>query len=320
MTSYVSIMGRVLGYDATGLLFQKMPVGIPLAGKGKVFWVDSVSGRSGASGLNPKECLATLMQAYAKCTASQGDTIVCLSSHAENVSDATTNALNKAGITIIGLGQGRLRPTFTVDTANTSTFAVSAANNTIRNCRFIANFLSIAACFTLTTATGFRLEDCFFGDTSGVLDFLNIVKSTGNANTIDGLRVERCRWNSLGTTSMGSLVLSANDIDDCVLMGNYITQVSTVDAAILATISAGVLTNFLAEGNVCYRKNTTTANGSLVNVGGTTSTGFVKGNYVQTLTTTSDKLFTTTVGLAAFENRVTGVVGAQGFAIPAADS
>ena len=39
-----------------------------------------------------------------------------------------------------------------------------------------------------------------------------------------------------------------------------------------------------------------------------------------TLTTTSDQLFTTSVALAAFENRVTGVVGATGFVIPAVDS
>jgi hypothetical protein len=65
---------------------------------------------------------------------------------------------------------------------------------------------------------------------------------------------------------------------------------------------------------------TATTNGSLINVGGTTSTGFVYSNFAQTLTTTADKLFTTTVGLAAFENRVTGAVGATGFVIPAVDS
>jgi hypothetical protein len=155
---------------------------------------------------------------------------------------------------------------------------------------------------------------------SGVLDFLNIVKSTGAANTVDGLSISNCNWNSLGTTSVNSFVLTANDIDSCSLLDNVVTQVTTVDAAILLTVTAGVLTNLLVERNYGYRKNTTTANGSLINVGGTTSTGYVAQNRVQTLTTTADKLFTTTVGLAAFENRVTGVVGATGFVIPAVDS
>jgi hypothetical protein len=43
-------------------------------------------------------------------------------------------------------------------------------------------------------------------------------------------------------------------------------------------------------------------------------------NLIQTLTTTTDLLFTTNVGLGAFDNRVSGVVGASGFLIPAADS
>jgi hypothetical protein len=104
--------------------------------------------------------------------------------------------------------------------------------------------------------------------------------------------ITNCNWNSLGTTSVNSFVLTANDIDSCSLLDNVITQVTTVDAAILLTVTAGVLTNLMVERNYGYRKNTTTANGSLINVGGTTSTGYVALNRVQTLTTTADKLFT----------------------------
>jgi hypothetical protein len=92
------------------------------------------------------------------------------------------------------------------------------------------------------------------------------------------------------------------------------------DKAILAIVTAGVLTNAIVTDNWGYRPNTTTAGGSLITVGGTTSTGIVARNYVQTLTTATDLLFTTNTGLAAFENRVTGVVGATGFVIPAVDS
>jgi hypothetical protein len=225
-----------------------------------------------------------------------------------------------AGVAVIGLGNGNKRPKFTLDTANTATIAVSADNISFYNCQFFANFLSIAACFTLSTAKWFTVQNCFFADTSGVLDFLNIVKSTGAANTIDGLTLTDNVWNSLGTTSVNSFVLTANDIDSATLSRNAICQVTTVDAAILLTVTAGVLTNLTVDWNRGYRKNTTTANGSLINVGGTTSTGFVAHNQVQTLTTASDKLFVTTVGLAAFENRVTGAVGATGFVIPAVDS
>jgi hypothetical protein len=307
--------------------------GVPLtvANPGRVWWLGNATtlqkGDRGASDGNrgtfssPFSTLAGAMTAInADSGAARGDIIIIKPGHAETVSSATALALSVAGVSIIGLGVGNKRPKFTLDTAATATIAVSADNISFYNCQFAANFLSIAACFTLSTAKWFTLQNCYFYDTSGVLDFLNIVKSTGAANTVDGLTVTDCVWNSLGTTSVNSFVLTANDIDSCTLARNQIVQVTTVDAAILLTVTAGVLTNLQAEQNFCYRKNTTTANGSLINVGGTTSTGIVTGNRVQTLTTTSDKLFTTTVGLAAFENRVTGVVGATGFAIPAVDS
>lgn len=304
--------------------------GVPLlqTNPGQVFWVSNnaaslLPGQRGGSDGNRgtyDSPFATLDYAIGMCTAGRGDIIVIKPGHAETISSATALAFDVAGVAIIGLGVGTSRPKFTLDTANTATIAVSAANMSIQNCQFFANFLSIAACFTLSTAKWFTVQNCAFYDTSGILNFLNVFKSTGAANTVDGLTVTGCNWNSLGTTSVNSFVLTANDIDSANLSTNQITMVTTVDAAILITVTAGVLTNFLAESNVGYRKNTTTANGSLINVGGTTSTGYVIGNYVQTLTTTTDKLFTTTVALSAFENKVTGVVGASGFLIPAADS
>jgi hypothetical protein len=227
--------------------------------------------------------------------------------------------LRDAGPQVIGLGAGSARPNITLGTANTATVAVSADNVSFENMIFTANFLSIAACFTLSTAKNFALRNCYFGETSNVLNFLNIVKSTGAANAVDGLTVADCKWNGLGTTSVNALILSANDIDTLTVLRNVVKLARTADAAMIV-ITAGVLTNADIGENKFYSAQTATSNGSLINVGGTTSTGFVYSNRVQTLTTTADKLFTTTVGLAAFENRVTGAVGATGFVIPAVDS
>jgi predicted anti-sigma-YlaC factor YlaD len=164
------------------------------------------------------------------------------------------------------------------------------------------------------------VQACEFRDTSGVLNFLNCIKSTGAANTVDGLTVTDTNWHGLGTTSVGSFILTANDIDRLTLQRNIVILKTTVDAPIYVNVTAGVLTNLYADTNAGYRLNTATTGGSFTNVGGTTSTGIVSCNYMQTKTTTSDLLFTTTVGLAAFENRVSGVTGATGFVIPAADS
>lgn len=295
---------------------------------GKVFWLSNnttglLAGQRGGSDGNHgtfDSPFATLNYALTQCIANRGDVIFIKPGHVETVSSATALNLSTAGVAIVGLGYGSARPKFTLDTANTSTIPVSADNISIQNVQFFANFLSIATCFTLSTAKQFTLQSCMFKDTSGILNFLNIVKSTGVANTVDGLTIQDCGWNGLGTTSVNSFVLTANDIDALTLLRNTVKLARTAVAAILCTVTAGVLTNADIGYNKCYSASTTTTGGSLVNVGGTTSTGFVYDNFVQTLTTTTDLLFTTTVGLAAFDNRVTGVLGASGFLIPTADS
>ncbi|WP_441235655.1 hypothetical protein [Bradyrhizobium sp. 930_D9_N1_4] len=309
----------------TGVMIR----GVPLAQThpGKAFWLSNnttglLPGQRGGSDGNKgtfDSPFSTLAGAVAQCVAGRGDVIFVKPGHAETISSSTALTMSIAGVAVVGLGTGTSRPKWTIDTANTATINVSAADVSFQNVQVVGNFLSIAAAFTLSTAKNFTLQDVEVRDTSGILNFLNAVKSTGAANTVDGLTAINCYWKGLGTTSVNAFILTANDIDGLVMKNNTIKLARTADAA-QVVVTAGVLTNLDCGGNKVYTAQATTANGSLINVGGTTSTGFVYNNYVQTLTTSSDKLFTTTVGLAAFENRVTGVVGATGFVIPAVDS
>lgn len=308
-----------------GITIRGLP--IVITNPGSVFWVYSGSallpGQVGGSNGNKgtfNAPFATVAYALTQCVANRGDVIYVKPGHAETISSATAFAMSIAGVAIIGLGTGANRPTFTLDTANTSTIPVSAANCTVTNCVFAANFLSIAACFTLTTAAEFTISNCYFKDTSSILNFLNIVKSTGAANTVDGLTFNANQVINLGVTTNNTTILTANDIDRLTMQGNYLKWAVQNDVAIAVIVTAGVLTNALVMNNNCYRPNTSTNGGSLINVGGTTSTGIVANNFVQTLDTSADIIFTTTVGLGAFNNYVTGVVGASGFLIPTADT
>lgn len=294
---------------------------------GRVFWLSNVAAppagqRVGSDNSRGtfNEPFATLNYAISQCGSNAGDVIMVKPGHAENIATATATNANVAGVAVIGLGIGTNRPTFIFTTANTATIPVSVANFSFSNCIFAANFLSIAACFTLSTAAEFTVERCLVRDTTSILNFLNIVKSTGAANTIDGLVFSDNVVKNLGVTTNNTTILTANDVDRLTMERNYLKWAVQNDVAIGVIVTTGVLTNLLARDNVGYRPNTTTAGGSFINVGGTTSTGAVIRNYIQTLTTATDLLFTTTVGLAAFENRVTGVVGATGFVIPAVDS
>jgi hypothetical protein len=296
--------------------------GIPIYGTtagnapltGTVLFVDTVNGVDAGTGNSPNNPYQTLT--YALTQASGYTTIFLMQGSTVTISSATSLLLNVANVAIIGMGTGRQRPVFNYTTANTAAIPVSAANVTVQNIRHTANFLSIARAYTVT-ATNFTLDNCMFNDSSGVLNFLNIINCTGAANTADRLMVTNNVWEGLGTTSVNSFVLTANDIDQLVFAGNFVDLATTTDAASGVTVTAGVLTSASIAYNRTYRKNTATTAGALVNLSGTTSTGFINNNYCLTLDASSPLLFTTTTGLGAFENYVSGAITLSGILTPA---
>lgn len=299
--------------------------GIPVVGSGpiipagNVFFVSSVSGGLG-DGTSKDFPLATLSAALARCTANNGDVIFLLPGHAETISSATALTVSTAGVSIIGLGKGTKRAQFTLDTANTATINVTANNVSFSNIAFVGNFLSIASLFTLTTAKYFTVDTCDIADTSSVLGFLAIITTGGTTADCDGLTFSNNKVSML-STSATSIILLVGTNDRVTITGNFAKMAVNNDKAIFVKVTAAkIVTNFVATNNIGIRLNTTTAGGSFIDVGGTTSTGVVADNRVQTATTTTDLLFTTSVGLSAFNNLVSGVVGASGFLIPAADS
>lgn len=304
--------------------------GLPIAQThpGRAFWVSNnttglLAGQRGGSDGNKgtfDSPFSTLSYAVTQCVANRGDVIYIKPGHAESVIAAGTIALSIAGVAIVGLGVGASRPTFTYTTANTASITVSAANVSIQNCIFTSNFLSVAAAFVLTTAKWFTVQGCLFTDTSSILNFLNCIKSTGAANTIDGLSVTDSQWFGQASTSTNSMVLSADAVNMLTFCRNRICLARTVDTCPGITVTTGIVLNADIGENVINSQQTATTGGSLIKVTGTTSSGSVYRNFVGTLTAAGDVLFTTTVGLWAFENRVAGAIGATGFVIPAADS
>lgn len=112
---------------------------------GSIFFVGStVTGASDASGygLTPETPVATLDYAIGLCTASKGDVIYLLPGHAETT---TAIALDVAGVKIVGLGTGRLRPALTATTAATDLLNVTAANCYIENVRFVGAASGVTA-------------------------------------------------------------------------------------------------------------------------------------------------------------------------------
>jgi len=155
------IGGNISNYPqgfANGLSVRGMP--LLQMQPGNVFWLDNSSvlnvGANGASDNNRGTYLSpfsTLQGALNACSQGRGDIIFVGAGHAETISNATTLALNCAGVAIIGLGAGNMRPTFTFATATTANIPVRSSGVSIQNCLFLNNFASIASNFTAVSAS-----------------------------------------------------------------------------------------------------------------------------------------------------------------------
>lgn len=305
--------------------------GIPLVQThpGRVFWVSNVTtgllaGQRGGSDGNRgtfDSPFSSLDGAIGQCAANRGDIIFIKPGHAETISSATALALDVAGVAIIGLGVGANRPTFTLDTATTATIGVSAANIAIKNCVFSANFADIVSVFTLTTAKYFTLEDCYIKATATNMNFLWVVDTNATTADADGLAIVNCKWvePDLATKSMVKMDGTNADV---AIVGNYVNLgVQNNNAALIAIATGKIVTSLDMRRNLVYRLNTDTATGAiLLSTDGSTNTGIVAENYAQHADTAAELLVTATSGLGVFQNFNSGVAGASGYLLPAADS
>lgn len=263
---------------------------------------------------------STIDAAVGLCTANAVDRIHVLPGHTETISTATALALDVAGITIVGHGQGNLRPTITLAGGATTTIAVSAADVAIENVIFSANYADIASLFTLTTAKNFTLRKCAFKATAANMNFLAIVDTSTTDNAADGLTIEDCTWVEPDTATL-YLVKGDADIDSLSLKRNYVNLgVNTNDLPALVNMATGKdLPNVVITDNLVVRLND--ANPLLVVTDtGTANHGILARNFVNHADVAGELLVTATTRIGHFDNKATAAVDASGYLLPAADS
>lgn len=239
---------------ANGLMVRGMPIN--LAHPGQVFWVSNstvqLPGQKAGSNSNDGSFnapFATVDYAIGRCTASRGDIIMVKPGHAESLSAASAIVSDIAGVAIVGLGSGTMRPTFTWDTAATATWDVTAANCSFVNLRFVNNVADVAIMFDVSGVDGLTWQDCLFTDTSTVLnaiDFIDLAtgaddlqminchfigKSASNDSFITGVAhdnvlIDRCHFQAdVAQTSVVGLIETSGNatnvwIKDCLFRSN----------------------------------------------------------------------------------------------------
>lgn len=209
--------GPVMTNFPNGFANGVMIRGVPLlqAQPGQVFWLyngaDLERGEAAGSDNNHGTFyrpFATLSGALAQCQPGRGDIIVVKPGHAETISSATAMSLNMSDVAIVGLGSGDSRPSFTLDTATTSTITITANNLAIQNCRFVANFAAIASLFTKAQAS-------VTGSISGTTLTVTAVGSgtlyVGNTLSGTGMTAGTKILNQISGTTGGAGVYTVNN-------------------------------------------------------------------------------------------------------------
>lgn len=300
--------------------------GIPLlqTHPGKVFWVYNgttldqghKNGSNGNKGTF-NEPFATIEYAVSQCRTNKGDIVFVKPGHAETIANATTLTLDKAGVAVVGLGTGSMRPTLTFTTATTANIPVTANNVTVYNLLFVANFADVASVFTLTAAADFVVDSCEFKDTSSVLNFLTIV-TTVVSTTNDGLVFTNNKVMGLATTAATTPIKVASTLDRIQINDNFIKLAILNNTSAVLAHGALVVTNLEMYRNKVFRLNTDTATGGiLITTSSTTNTGVVADNYVACADTAGVILVTAGSIYGMFNNLTTGDADTSGYVRPA---
>jgi hypothetical protein len=154
---------------------------------GKVFYVCNsttltefgIAGSDGNNGRTPEQPLATIDYAIGLCAANRGDTIFVMQGHAETLATASAIALDVAGVSIIGMGEGSSRPVLTFS-ATAATIAISAASCTFSNIIVTPSIDSVVTAFVVSAAdVDLDIES---RDASSAIEFVGVVTTTAAAD------------------------------------------------------------------------------------------------------------------------------------------
>ena len=288
--------------------------GIPVIGSspqipvtsGKYFFVDS--GNPAANRGTFEQPYTTADAAVNAGLANRGDVIILLPGHTETISGATSLVLDKAGIHIVGIGNGSLRPTLTFS-ATDSIINMTAADCVIENVLIAGAIDNIVTCFALSAAAdGFRLQNVEVRDGASDEEFLILMTIAALCSdvTIDGLVFHGLAG------GMTDCIVAAGAADRFKLINSYIRcDASDHIGDFTAAASVGVI----IENNRLINIDAAAGLGIGLH---NSSNGYVSKNYVTNLKDTVVGI--TGTGMAYCENYMSNALNASGIILPAVDS
>ena len=288
--------------------------GVPVLGSagitttGNFFFVDSVTGSNGNSGLDPDHPLATIDTAVGKCTASKGDIILVMPGHNESITAATSLVVDVAGVSIIGLGVGNTRPTLDFDNTAGS-IEMDAANTRLSNVVLVASVSAVVVGINVD-ADNVQIDNIRTTWEATGDDFVTMI----DVDAVDYAVVVNNELFSEPAVAGAAEAIRLDDTHNTVVTGNKIIGTFS-DAPI---IGEGALGNdcVIAE-NYLYNADTSVNNGVEITVA---FTGILARNLIGTLYATGVADLLDPGSMLCLENYAVNAIDESGVIIPATTS
>lgn len=295
---------------ANGVSSFGIPI-IPMT-TGNVFFVNSSGGvDTNPGGTSPTTPLATIDYAIGLCTANKGDVIIVMPGHAETISAAGGITADVAGISIIGLGNGTNRPTISFG-GTAATFAISAANVTVRNLRVTPTIDEVVKMFNITGAYC-TLDNIEHFETASC----QTIQFALTSAAADYLTIQNCFHYQANAAGSAQLWIQLVGTDCSRILNNTFILALNNAATSAAITSTTACVNCQIAGNTILQTGGTTQVSAILLVA--SSTGFVHDNRVAAAVTT----LAGTVALASAygaENYTLNTANKSGIIDPVADS
>jgi len=243
-----------------------------------VYWVQSTAtGATDTATAGTKEQpFATIDYAVGRCTANKGDVILALPGHVETISGAASLAVDVAGISVIGLGQGKNRPI--LDFTNTAgTVTLAAANILLANMIVRANVSAITMGLDVNADDVELAQLGFTYDATGD-DFAIMVDCT----SVDNTYIHDCVFDTELSTAGGVKAINLVDTDNTRIEDNVFRGQWSASVILVATTLCRQL---CIKRNLIY--NTGTAVYGAIDTGTLSTTGIVARNDIVSLYATA---------------------------------
>jgi len=305
-----------------GLVVRGVPINI--ANPGETFWVNnsSVLVKDGIGGSNSnsgdyRKPFASIDYAIGRCTANRGDIIMVMPGHVETVETDGGLALDVAGVAIVGLGSGTLRPVVILDTDADAAITISADNCSIQNIEVRASFADVVNGFDITAAWA-SLDKIEFTEEGVDLNFLDYIHASSTVDgNADGLSVTNCIGTAVDAGQNSFLSIKA-DVNRLVVNDNVYISTHANTLAMVLVAGVKTVTNIMVMRNI-FNAQAKTSGDMLIDNGAADNSGMAGFNHIHHIDT-AGVVVVDCQPVAQMENYSNSTIATQGVLYPAADS